>query len=50
MRYTVIHLATMEMRVVEELSIEEVQQLRDGVLLVVDMRTGGEVFEATASQ
>jgi|GEM_PF-6351542 len=42
-KYTVIHLETFEMKVVEEISDEEVERWQAGVTVVVDMATGAEL-------
>lgn len=43
MRYTVIHLQTFEMKVVERVSSAEVEGCRLGTIAVVDMETGCEL-------
>jgi hypothetical protein len=43
MKYTVIRLETLEMRVVEEVSREEVKDCREGYLAIIDMVTGDEL-------
>lgn len=43
MKYTVIHLDTLEMKIVEEPSAEEVECWREGHVAIVDMGTGLEV-------
>jgi hypothetical protein len=43
MKYTVIHLETFEMKVVEAISPEEVAGLREGHTAIVDMATGHEL-------
>lgn len=43
MRYTVIHLQTFEMKVVERVSRAEVEGCREGTTAIVDMETGHEL-------
>ena len=43
MRYTVIHLDTFEMKVVEEVSHEQMLHCREGRMVIVDMATGAEL-------
>lgn len=43
MRYTIIHLQTFEMKVVEQVSRAEVEGCRSGTTAIVDMSTGREL-------
>ena len=43
MKYTVIHLETFEMKVVEEVSREQMMSCREGHTAIVDMATGYEL-------